>query len=124
MRVQQDQVHFDQEPCISLSRSKRPSDTIEYLLVSSTSWTEDEDFSILLDALVKFDTAMRTREVESKGKCISILMIITGKGPLQKDYMAQISRMNLHFVRIKTAWLTPEDYPLLLGTLLNSLFIV
>ena len=82
-----------------------------YLLVSSTSWTEDEDFSILLEALVKFDMDMRSRPKSQ----VKILTIITGKGPLKEFYLSEIAKLSLEYVSIKTAWLTAEDYPLLLG---------
>lgn len=90
-----------------------------YLLVSSTSWTEDEDFSILLDALVKFDVEMR-KKTKSQ---VKILVIITGKGSLKEFYLGDIAKLSLVYVNIKTAWLTAEDYPLLLGMFLEILIL-
>jgi beta-1,4-mannosyltransferase len=101
---------------VSFSNPKSPGTKTgfrdyDYLLVSSTSWTEDEDFSILLEALVKFDMEMR-RKPKSH---VKILTIITGKGPLKEFYLSEIAKLSLEYVNIKTAWLTAEDYPLLLG---------
>ncbi|KAI1399807.1 glycosyltransferase family 33 protein [Hypoxylon fuscum] len=79
------------------------------LIVSSTSWTPDEDFSLLLDALVTYakDTAASP-----------ILAIITGKGPQKAFYEERIQDLTkagkLPNVRIRTAWLTMEDYAALL----------
>ncbi|KAL5113684.1 mannosyltransferase [Pleosporales sp. CAS-2024a] len=85
------------------------------LLVSSTSWTADEDFSLLLDALTKY-SAQATYQVYLP----KIVAIITGKGPQKDYYLAQIRKLNqekkLLNVVILTAWLTPEDYALLLAS--------
>lgn len=85
------------------------------LLVSSTSWTADEDFSLLLDALVTYSTESR----RASNSLPDILVIITGKGPQQAYYRDVISSLNaqskLKKVTILTAWLSISDYAALLG---------
>jgi beta-1,4-mannosyltransferase len=86
------------------------------LLVSSTSWTADEDFALLLSALVEYSAKVRTntRQVPK------LSVIITGKGPQEKKYLSQIARLNsegkLSNVTIRTAWLSMSDYASLLGS--------
>ncbi|KIY45287.1 mannosyltransferase [Fistulina hepatica ATCC 64428] len=85
------------------------------LVVSSTSWTPDEDFSILLDALSAYD--LRAREVVKFPK---VLCIVTGKGPLKAKYMSEVAKLQKEgtwkCVRLITMWLEAEDYPTLLGS--------
>ena len=85
------------------------------LIVSSTSWTPDEDFSILLDSLVAYADSTTTNSHLPK-----ILAIITGKGPQKEYYLEQIRKLNeqkkLPNVVLTTAWLTSEDYASLLGS--------
>ncbi|GAB7344547.1 hypothetical protein MBLNU457_2372t1 [Dothideomycetes sp. NU457] len=85
------------------------------LLVSSTSWTPDEDFSILLDALVAYSATVTLEPSYPK-----LLVIITGKGPLKGYYLEKIEKLNKHKkllnCHIRTAWLTMEDYAGLLGS--------
>ncbi|XP_023567313.1 chitobiosyldiphosphodolichol beta-mannosyltransferase isoform X2 [Octodon degus] len=81
------------------------------LLVSSTSWTEDEDFSILLAALEKFE------QLASDGDSLpSLVCVITGKGPLKEHYIHLISQKRFQRIQVCTPWLEAEDYPLLLGS--------
>jgi len=84
------------------------------LIVSSTSWTLDEDFSILLDAL-----AVYSNEAE-RTNLPSIVAVITGKGPLKGYYLEKILQLKqeekLKNVVIRTEWLSNEDYALLLGS--------
>jgi beta-1,4-mannosyltransferase len=84
------------------------------LVVSATSWTPDEDFSLLLDALVTYSA-----KATVKSGLPPILAIITGKGPQKELYLSRIQHLNtqhkLSNVDIKTAWLSMEDYALLLG---------
>ncbi|XP_059835647.1 chitobiosyldiphosphodolichol beta-mannosyltransferase isoform X3 [Hypanus sabinus] len=81
------------------------------LLLSSTSWTEDEDFSILLKALEEYE-----RFITSGSKLPSLVCAITGKGPLKKYYTNLIEKMHFKYVHICTPWLEAEDYPVLLGS--------
>ncbi|XP_048188366.1 chitobiosyldiphosphodolichol beta-mannosyltransferase isoform X3 [Perognathus longimembris pacificus] len=81
------------------------------LLVSSTSWTEDEDFSILLTALEKFE-----QQTVRGASLPSLVCVITGKGPLKDYYGHLISRKCFQHIQICTPWLEAEDYPLLLGS--------
>jgi len=81
------------------------------LVVSSTSWTEDEDFSVLLEALADLD-----RRVKGDTRFPRVLCVVTGKGPQRAMYEARMARMRLEKVRIKTMWLEAADYPKLLGS--------
>ncbi|MBN3303900.1 ALG1 mannosyltransferase, partial [Amia calva] len=81
------------------------------LLLSSTSWTEDEDFSILLKALEDYEQFI------SNGAALpSLVCVITGKGPQKEHYRNLIDQMHFQHVQICTPWLEAEDYPILLGS--------
>ncbi|KAL5518524.1 ALG1 [Sanghuangporus vaninii] len=104
-------------------RADRPA-----LLVSSTSWTPDEDFSILLDALEAYEKrARQANEEESvssdddeNNKLPKLLAIVTGKGPQKEFYMNEVARrekeQGWRWVRCRSLWLEAEDYPVLLGS--------
>jgi beta-1,4-mannosyltransferase len=88
-------------------RSDRP-----FLIISSTSWTEDEDFSVLLEALEMFDLLVQ----EECHALPSLVCVITGKGPLKSHYEKAITLKKLKHVKFCLPWLESEDYPLLLGS--------
>ncbi|XP_069839759.1 chitobiosyldiphosphodolichol beta-mannosyltransferase isoform X2 [Dendropsophus ebraccatus] len=81
------------------------------LLISSTSWTEDEDFSVLLSALQDYDTF-----ITNGSELPSLICVITGKGPLKEYYCKLIRELQLKNIQICTPWLEAEDYPVLLGS--------
>ena len=110
------------------------------LLVSSTSWTPDEDFSILLEALGQYEQRARSHAqkehdnntLERSAHALpKVLVAITGKGPLKESYMRNVERLQRggglgvddsrndedpwRWVRCIDMWLEVEDYPLLLG---------
>ncbi|KAL0306649.1 UNVERIFIED_CONTAM: UDP-glycosyltransferase TURAN [Sesamum radiatum] len=102
------------------------------LIVSSTSWTPDEDFGILLEAALMYDrrVAALLGEDDSSGDEViwdgitggkqfpypRLLFIITGKGPEKEKYEEMIRKLSLRRVAFRTMWLAAEDYPLLLGS--------
>ncbi|KAL8815287.1 MAG: hypothetical protein Q9223_005562 [Gallowayella weberi] len=86
------------------------------VLVSSTSWTPDEDFSMLLNALVSYSDLATSVHAQLP----EVLAIITGKGPLKDAFLSQIQKMaeagKLSKVHLRTAWLSAEDYAKLLAS--------
>ncbi|KAJ3119925.1 mannosyltransferase [Nowakowskiella sp. JEL0407] len=100
-------------------------------IVSSTSWTPDEDFSILLDALEQYDTRTsknirprtpddddweRVRISDEEGESpernyAKLLVYISGRGPLKEDFERRLQKRKWNNVNIQTVWLSPEDYP-------------
>ncbi|RMD40397.1 hypothetical protein DV735_g4711, partial [Chaetothyriales sp. CBS 134920] len=86
------------------------------LLVSSTSWTADEDFSVFLQALSNYSAAASSAALQLP----DLLVVITGKGPLQGHYLREIDRMEkqdqLKRVKVYTDWLSFTDYAQLLGS--------
>lgn len=118
---------FSPEP-LPFRRSDRPA-----LLVSSTSWTPDEDFSILLEALRIYEH--RAREVNARaqdkdeGKRLpKILMLVTGKGDLREEYMREVIKLeseeNWEWVRCRSVWMSAADYPILLGESYHQLLSI
>ena len=96
-------------------RSDRPA-----LVITSTSWTPDEDFDLLLHALQVYEKrAKQLRETRHNAGLPKVLMIVTGKGPLRYMYMEKVANLQMEeqweFVRCISLWVEAADYPLLLG---------
>jgi len=97
--------------------SLRPDRTA--LLLSSTSWTADEDFGMLIDALGMYERMAKNDNASGEqGGLPKVLMIVTGKGPLRDMYMNRIEELqkDWRWVRCISLWLDAADYPLLLGS--------
>ncbi|KAK4057003.1 mannosyltransferase [Microbotryomycetes sp. JL221] len=101
------------------------------LLVSATSWTPDEDFNILLEALSLYDKAFTSyeqakgglrsgsRERERTIKLPKIVVVVTGKGAGRTNFEQRVTELeNTEWknVKVRTSWLAIEDYPKLLGS--------
>ena len=94
------------------------------VMISSTSWTPDEDFSMLLDAFIKTEEMIK-ESIEDKtkkdiyniteDKIKKILFLITGRGPMRDKFMEKISEANLKYFDVKSIWLESDDYPKLLS---------
>jgi beta-1,4-mannosyltransferase len=82
------------------------------LVTSSTSWTPDEDFGLLLKALIIFDNQIKMNTTHPK---LRVLVVVTGKGPERSMYEEQISQLQLEYVAVVTVWLEAIDYPKLLA---------
>eukprot|EP00117_Sycon_ciliatum_P000195 scpid68855/ scgid6362/ Chitobiosyldiphosphodolichol beta-mannosyltransferase; Asparagine-linked glycosylation protein 1 homolog; Beta-1,4-mannosyltransferase; GDP-Man:GlcNAc2-PP-dolichol mannosyltransferase; GDP-mannose-dolichol diphosphochitobiose mannosyltransferase len=87
-------------------RSGRPA-----LLVSSTSWTEDEDFGVLLDALKIYEERSLTDL-----SLPPLVCVITGKGPQKQFYLDKVKELKFTRISVETPWLEAADYPRLLGS--------
>lgn len=86
-------------------REDRPA-----LVISSTSWTPDEDFDLFLEALKLVE-----QELPDRGGKKMIQVVITGKGPTKAAFEASVAKAKLVKIAVSTAFLTAEDYPKLLG---------
>lgn len=61
--------------------------TFTAMLISSTSWTPDEDFGVLLSALKMYDD-------EPNENLPRLLVVVTGKGPLKDHYVENTQRLS------------------------------
>jgi beta-1,4-mannosyltransferase len=109
------------------------------VLLSSTSWTADEDFTLLTKALSNLDKSIaKRRGSESPRKklnhakrfsdqqvsdvCTRVVVVITGKGPMKEQFMSdwnesqrEGSPTKLNLITLVTVWLEIGDYPLMVG---------
>ncbi len=93
------------------------------LIISSTSWTPDEDFTILLTALLDLNKKLVRVEGRHGDNGMRVLVVVTGKGPTKQAFLDRVAALSsnkegsaqpLSHICIKTVWLEPEDYPLLM----------
>lgn len=81
-----------------------PLDTLsadDAVIVSSSSWTQDEDFSLLLDALKKYDRASPARHLH---------VVLTGKGVGRAAFEEELNSLKFESVSVITVWLNQASY--------------
>lgn len=77
------------------------------LVVSATSWTADEDFELLVDALARYDRP------HAGGGCAPLHVIISGRGERRERFERALPAFTR--VRVRTVWLHADEYPRLLA---------
>src|SRR5262245_27277523 len=60
------------------------------MAVSPSSWTADEDFDLLIDAVTSCEALVKTQE-QNGGSFPALLVLLTGRGPLRQHYERQIA---------------------------------
>mmetsp|Transcript_46631 Transcript_46631/g.99947 ORF Transcript_46631/g.99947 Transcript_46631/m.99947 type:complete len:409 (+) Transcript_46631:131-1357(+) len=78
------------------------------IMVSSTSWSPDENFDLLVEALPGIEEHLQRGSKR-------LVIFITGKGPLRAAFENKVSQLSLKQVAIVCVWLAVDDYPRLLG---------
>jgi beta-1,4-mannosyltransferase len=85
------------------------------IVVCPTSWTPDEDFDLLLEALERTERARVAAAGPADGHSPDLAVILTGRGQLKPDFERRLSRRDFKRLAVRTAWLEPNDYPVLVG---------
>tara|TARA_A100001015_G_C14991666_1_gene714235 strand:+ start:142 stop:975 length:834 start_codon:yes stop_codon:yes gene_type:complete len=85
-------------PSLEWSSDDRP-----IVCLTSTSWTEDERFDILWDALTMYDKRFLDCDIH-------LYMLITGKGPKKAEFEKKLMFHPFSHVQVLTLWLNYEDY--------------
>jgi beta-1,4-mannosyltransferase len=82
------------------------------LVVCPTSWSPDEDFDLLLEGLERAE-----RQLTRAGAVTApqLVVFLTGRGPLRETFEARAARRDFKAIAVKTIWLEPSDYPMLIG---------
>lgn len=108
--------HFFAQDNIHLTR-KKEGDIIEYIenrpliIVSSSSYSPDEDFEILVKACdVLEEKISQMRDIYPH-----LVFVLTGRGPLRDHFQDIFARKNYKKLTVIMRWLEPDDYPKLLG---------
>jgi beta-1,4-mannosyltransferase len=78
------------------------------IVVCPTSWTPDEDFDLLLEALERAERRLT-------GDQPSLAVLLTGRGPLRTTFEQRAARRHFKRIIVKMLWLEPTDYPTLVG---------
>lgn len=79
------------------------------IVVSATSWSRDEDFSLLLEALRLWSLHPAAEPLPP------LIVVVSGAGPLREEYERRARAMDLPRIALRTVWLSDEDYPRLLA---------
>lgn len=82
------------------------------LVVSPTSWSLDEDFDLLLEAVERAERRLADRGFAPSP---ALAVVVTGRGPLREAFEQRLARRTLARVVVRTVWLEAADYPVLVG---------
>src|SRR5437762_902356 len=86
-------------------------------IVCPTSWTEDEDFDLVIDALPPLDERIRGWEAAGTGRRFpNIVILVTGDGARRAEFERRFAGLMARRIQLRARWLEPEDYPKVVGS--------
>ncbi len=87
------------------------------LIVCPTSWTEDEDFDVVIEAVRRLEDRIRGWESAAAGRRFADLVIlVTGDGARRVQFERRFAGLPARRVQLRTRWLEPEEYPRVVGS--------
>ncbi|PYR45651.1 MAG: hypothetical protein DMF89_24480, partial [Acidobacteria bacterium] len=86
-------------------------------IVCPTSWTEDEDFDVVIEAVVRLEERIRGWEAAGPGRRFpDLVILVTGDGARRAEFERRFAGLPARRIQLRTRWLEPEDYPRVVGS--------
>jgi beta-1,4-mannosyltransferase len=85
-------------------------------IVCPTSWTEDEDFDVAIDAVLRIEERIRGWEAAAARRFPDLVILVTGDGARRAEFERRFAGLPARRIQLRTRWLEPEDYPRVVGS--------
>jgi beta-1,4-mannosyltransferase len=86
-------------------------------IVCPTSWTEDEDFDLVIDAVPRLEERIRGWEAAAAGRRFpDLVILVTGDGARRAEFERRFAGLAARRIQLRARWLEPEDYPRVVGS--------
>ncbi len=86
-------------------------------IVCPTSWTEDEDFDLIVDAVPRLEERIRGWEAAAPGRRFpDLVILVTGDGSRRAEFERRFAGLPARRVQLRARWLEPDDYPRVVGS--------
>lgn len=87
------------------------------LIVCPTSWTEDEDFDLIVDGVMWLEERIRGWEAAQPGRRFTdLVVLVTGDGARRRTFERRFAGLPSRRVQLRTRWLEPDEYPNVVGS--------
>jgi beta-1,4-mannosyltransferase len=86
-------------------------------IVCPTSWTEDEDFDVAIEAVLRLEERVRGWEAAAPGRRFpDLVILVTGDGTRRAEFERRFAGLPARRIQLRARWLEPEDYPRVVGS--------
>ena len=86
-------------------------------IVCPTSWTEDEDFDVVIDGVRRLEDRIRGWEAMDRSRRFPhLIILVTGDGERRAEFERRFAGLPARRVQLRARWLEPEDYPRVVGS--------
>jgi len=86
-------------------------------VICPSSWTEDEDFDVVIDAVVRLEERIRGWEAAAASRRFpELVILVTGDGARRAEFERRFAGLPSRRVQLRTRWLEPEEYPRVVGS--------
>ncbi len=86
-------------------------------IVCPTSWTEDEDFDVAIEAVMRLEERIRGWEAGNSGRRFpELVILVTGDGARRAEFERRFAGLPARRIQLRARFLEPEDYPRVVGS--------
>jgi beta-1,4-mannosyltransferase len=86
-------------------------------IVCPTSWTEDEDFDVVIEAVLRLEERVRGWEAAGAARRFpDLVILVTGDGARRAEFERRFAGLPARRVQLRSRWLQPDDYPRVVGS--------
>ena len=86
-------------------------------IICPSSWTEDEDFDVVIDAVGHLEERIRGWEAGGPNRRFPhLIILVTGDGARRAEFERRFAGLPARRVQLRARWLEPEEYPRVVGS--------
>jgi beta-1,4-mannosyltransferase len=86
-------------------------------VVCPTSWTEDEDFDVVIETVMRLEERIRGWEAGESGRRFpDLVILVTGDGARRAEFERRFAGLPARRIQLRARFLEPEDYPRVVGS--------